>query len=265
MWRRSIAVGIAAAGMACGASAQQPIVVQSMACVGEEPFWRLDANRTTGSYSALAAKGKREVVFRGSLQSLSFLTPPVLVWRGDSTHQPRETLVATVREEACRSTMADGPPKTHRVFLSLKPGEGVTGCCTVRAAFDARTAPVANFAVKGPDDWARFLPDLLPAMNLCLARGGARAKWIARAVPRGRDAATVRIVEGDGQMLDCTAGLTGRGVPVIVRNPPPSSPGAANPLFYPAREQSPMVSCGKLERVLGKNNVVQGYLHYDPC
>jgi hypothetical protein len=251
--------------MACGALAQQPIVVQTMSCAGEEPFWRLDATRTTGSYSVLAAKGKREVVFRGSLQSLSSLTPPVVVWRGDSTHLPRETLMATVHEQACRSTMADGTPKTHRVILSLKPGEAVTGCCTVRAAFDARTAPVANFAVKNPDDWARFLPDLLPAMNLCVARGGARAKWISRATPRGQTAATVRVVEVDGQVLDCTAELTGRGAPAVARVASPSPASVNGPLFYPAREQPPMVSCGRLERVLGKNNVVQGYLHYDPC
>jgi hypothetical protein len=267
MWKGSFAAGVAATCIACGALAQQPVVVQSLTCVGEEPFWRLDANRTTGTYTALAAKGKREVVFRGSLQSLSFPSPPVMVWRGDSTHLPRETLVATLREEACRSTMAEGPPKTHRVMLSLKAGEAVTGCCTVRAAYDARTAPAANFAAKNPDDWARFLPDLLPAMNLCLTRSGGRAKWIARAAPAGRTAASVRVVEADGQALDCTADLTGRGVPTIARVPvtAPTLAGAGNPLFHPARDQTPMVSCGRLERVLGKNNAVQGYLHYDPC
>lgn len=249
------------------AHAQQPIVVQTMTCVGEEPFWRLDANPTTGTYSALTAKRKREVVFRGSLQSLSFLSPPVLVWRGDSTHLPRETLVATVREEACRSTMADGPPMTHRAILSLKAGEAVTGCCTVRAAYDARTAPVANVAAKNPDDWARFLTDLLPAMSLCMTRAAPRARWIARAAPLDQTQATVRIVDIDGQALDCTANLTGRGVPAIVRVAAgaPPLPGAGNPRFLPAREQPPMVSCGKLERVVGKNNAVLGYLHYDPC
>ena len=267
MWNGSFAAGIAAACMAGSALAQQPVVVQSLACLGEEPFWRLDANRNTGTYSVLAAKGKREVVFRGSLQSLSFLSPSVMVWRGDSTHLPRETLVATLREEACRSTMAEGPPKTHRVILSLKAGEAITGCCAVRAAYDARTAPAATFAAKSPDDWARFLPDLLPAMNLCLTRSGGRAKWIARAAPASQKAASVRIVEADGQALDCTADLTGRGVTTIARVPAaaPTLPGAGNPLFYPVRDQAPMVSCGRLERVLGKNNAVQGYLHYDPC
>jgi hypothetical protein len=139
--------------------AQQPIVVQALDCRGEEPGWRLDATRAAATHTTLSPKGKREVVFRGSLQALSFLTPPVVVWRGDSTHLPRETLVATVREEACRSTMADGPPSTHRAVLSVRAGEAVTGCCTVRAGFDARVAPVANFARKKPDDWARLLPD----------------------------------------------------------------------------------------------------------
>lgn len=259
--------GLVLACVACGALAQQPVVVQTLTCRGEEPFWRLDANRTTGTYSALAAKGRREVVFRGSLQALSFLSPPVLVWRGDSTHLPRETLVATVREEACRSTMADGPPMTHRAFLSLKTGEAVTGCCTVRAAYDARTAPTADVAAKNPDDWARFLTDLLPAMSLCMTRAGPRARWIARAAPLNHGQAAVRIVDLDGQALDCTADLTGRGVPTIVRVPAGTPPlaGAGNPRFLPAREQPPMVSCGKLERFVGRNNAVLGYLHYDPC
>ncbi len=258
--------GLVLAAMTGLAGAQQPIVVQNFVCLGEEPFWRFEANRTTGVHSTLGAKGKREVVFRGSLQPLGYLKPPAIVWRGDSTHLPRETLVVTLREEACRSTMADTPPTTHRAVLSLKPGEALTGCCTVRAAYDARSAPAADFSAKGPDDWARFLPDLLPAINACLARAGRR-KVIARAQPLDRAMAMVRIVDADGQASDCLVNLRGRGAPKFERVTAAAAamPGTGNPLYYPAREQPPMVSCGKLERVLGKNNAAQGYLHYDPC
>ena len=126
---------IACAGLAAAASlaaAQPATVVQGMECRGDEPAWRLDAKTTSAVYSSIGPRGKREVVFRGSLQSISFLTPPVVVWRGDSTHLPRETLVVSLREEACPSTMADAPAQTHRAILSLRPGEALTGCCTLR-------------------------------------------------------------------------------------------------------------------------------------
>jgi uncharacterized membrane protein len=122
----------ALAAAASVAAAQAPMVVQEFQCRGEEPFWGLAGTRVSAVYSTPGPKGKREVVFRGALQTLSFLAPPVLVWRGDSTHLPKDTLVVTLREEACRSTMADGPPLTHRAILSLKSGEAVTGCCSIR-------------------------------------------------------------------------------------------------------------------------------------
>ena len=263
--RRTLA--IAALVVAAVAHAQQPIVVQALECRGEEPSWRLDAGRASAVYTSLTARGKREVVFRGSVQTLAFLAPPVTIWRGDSTHLPRETLVATVREEACRSTMADGPPATHRAVLSVKAGDAVTGCCVVRAGFDARGAPVADFAAKKPDDWARLLPGIAPAVNLCLAREGARAKAVAKAWPMNGGTAGVRILQTSGAAVDCVANTSGRGTPTITAVDPakPPLPNAGNPLLYPAREPPPIVACGRLERAQGARGVLIGYLHYDPC
>lgn len=265
-WLCSLGVAGAIAAGACVAHAQQPIVVQGLDCRGDEPGWRLDATRTAATHTTLTAKGKREVVFRGSLQVLSFLAPPALVWRGDSTHLPRETLVATVREESCKSTMADGPPSTHRAVLSVRPGEAVTGCCAVRAGFDARVAPVANFPGKKPDDWARLLPELVPAINACVAREGARVKAVAAAWPMNRMAG-VRIVDAGGAAFDCVVDATGRGTPTLtaVGASSPALPGAGNPLFYPAREPPPIVACGRLERAQNSRGALVGYLHYDPC
>ena len=149
MRKRWFGAGLVLAAFAGFAGAQQPIVVQTFVCLGEEPFWRFEANRTTGVHNTLGAKGKREVIFRGSLQPLGFLKPPAIVWRGDSTHLPRETLVVTLREEACRSTMADTAPATHRALLSLKPGEAVTGCCTVLCSIRRAQRPDRRFFRKG--------------------------------------------------------------------------------------------------------------------
>ena len=252
---------------ATAASAQQVVVVQGAMCRGEEPFWQLEASRTTVVLNRLATKRNREVIFRGAPQTFMFLTPAAVVWRGDSTHLPRETLVVALREEACRSTMADGPPLPWRAIVSLKPGEALTGCCTVLAGYDVKAAPVADFPKKTPDDWARSLPDLLPAINVCLSGDERRAKWITKAGPAGNGMTAVRMIQASGKAVDCEADTSGKGAAkiVAVNASDPPLPGAGNPLYYPARDVAPMVRCGKLERVTGRNGVTTGYLHYDPC
>lgn len=262
-----IAIASLALFAAATACAQQAVVVQGALCRGEEPFWQLEASRTTAVLNRLATKGNREVIFHGAPQAFMYLTPAGIVWRGDSTHLPRETLVVALREEACRSTMADGPPLPWRAMISLKPGEALTGCCTVLAGYDVKVAPVADFAKKTPDDWARSLPDLLPAIDLCLSGDEARAKWIAKAGPAGNGMTTVRMIQASGKAVDCEADTSGKGAAriVAVSASDPPLPGAGNPLFYPARDVAPMVRCGRLERVTGRNGVTVGYLHYDPC
>lgn len=266
-----IGSGFAMAAMALLAAtavpAQQVVVVQGALCRGEEPFWQLEASRTTAVLNRLATKGKGEVIFRGAPQAFMYLTPAAVVWRGDSTHLPRETLVVAMREEACRSTMADGPSLPWRALLSLKTGEALTGCCTVLAGYDVKVAPVADLTRKSPDDWARSLPELMPAVSLCLGNGEARAKWVAKAWSTSSGMATVRMIQSSDKAIDCEAELAGKGVAKIatVSASDPPSAGAGNPRFYPAREIAPMVRCGKLERVIGRNGVITGYLHYDPC
>src|ERR1700750_1225169 len=71
----------------------QPIVVQGLDCRGEEGGgWRLDANRQAAQLTTQTPR-RREIIFRGSMQQLGFVAPSTVVWRGDSTHLPKETLV----------------------------------------------------------------------------------------------------------------------------------------------------------------------------
>jgi len=251
---------VGAAVLATAAVAQQAAVVQGFECRSDDPNWKLDASRASAQFVLTTAKGKREVVFRGALQPLAYAPSPLIVWRGDTTHLPRETLVVTLREEACQGAA------THRAVLSVKAGEAMIGCCTMRTGYDARIAPAANYTAKNPDDWARLLPELLPAINLCVAREGNRVKWVSGATPPSQGMSVVRVVETTGT-VDCVADLAGRGTPKIdavsATEPPLSTTG--NPRFYPPREPPPMVNCGKLERVLTKSGALAGYLHYDPC
>ena len=100
-----VAAIFASAALAQGpAPAPQVAIPQQISCIGEEPFWRLDANRTTGNLQRLGGKARQTVELRGELAAISFLAPRALVWRGNSTRLPGETIVATLREEACRSS-----------------------------------------------------------------------------------------------------------------------------------------------------------------
>ena len=136
--------GLAAAvAVAASAGAQSPPTIQRIECRGSDPAWRLDVGPTSAVYSSQGPRAKREVVFRGSLQGVATLAPPVVVWRGDSTHLPRETLVVTLREEACKLAATDAAAATHRAILSLRAGEVVVGCCDVRTAAPA-AAPKRN-------------------------------------------------------------------------------------------------------------------------
>jgi hypothetical protein len=251
IYRRAAAAALALASAgALAAPPAQPIVIQGLDCRNDEASWRLDANRASAVFTTTAPR-KREVIFRGSMQTLGASS---VIWRGDSTHLPRETLVLTAHEEACKAQAAG----TYRAVLSVRPNEASTGCCAIRAGYDARVAPLANLGAK--DDWSRALPDLLAAINACVAREGARVHSVASAAPAEAQMVRVRLNETNGA-VDCTVDANGRGAPTIA----PAAAGAANgPLFYPAREPAPIVSCGRLERVQLRNNVA-GYLHYEPC
>jgi len=248
-YRRAFAAAMALASAGVlAASPAQPIVLQGLDCRGDDAPWRLDANRASAVFSTTIPR-KREVVFRGGMQTLG----ATVVWRGDSTHLPRETLVLAAHEQACKTPTAG----TYRAVLSIRPNEASTGCCALRSGYDARVAPVANLAAKS--DWARTLPDLLPAINACVAKQGTRVQSVAGAAASA-GAVRVRLNEASGQ-VDCTVDATGRGALSIA---PADAAPMTGPRFYPLRDPPPIVSCGTLERVQlrGKD---AGYLHYEPC
>ncbi|CAG1004720.1 hypothetical protein BURK1_03138 [Burkholderiales bacterium] len=257
---------------AAPAPAQPPAQVavpQQLSCGGEEPFWQLEASRTTGQLKRLGGKARQVVVFRGELQSLPLIAPPALVWRGNSTHLPNETIVAALREEACKATMTDTPPLPWRALVSIRAGETLTGCCTVKRGYDTAKAPLAAFAGKAAGDWARDFPALAGGIQRCANDGGVAMREVAKAWRLDQRLVAVRMVAQDGAAWNCTVDPGSKARPQIVAaapgEPPPS--GANAPVFYPAREAAPIVSCGRLERIAGPGARArtEGWLHYDRC
>lgn len=108
-------------------AANNPQAGVEVACRGEEPFWGLRADRTRAVMTTL--DGERVVA--GRLEVLEWLPPGWLVWRNAAGEAP---LVAVLRTEACFSTMADDPARSHRVLVIDGDERVMTGCCAVTAA-----------------------------------------------------------------------------------------------------------------------------------
>lgn len=245
-----------------------PVIPQQVTCRGEEPFWNLEANRTTGVMQSLGGKARQVVEFRGELIAISFVKPQAIVWRGNSTHLPNQTIVATLREESCASTMKEGPPQSWRAILTSRPGEAITGCCSVKSGFDAMKAPLAVFASKPEADWSRRWPELAPAVQRCASDSAVAVREVAKAVPADRGQVVARVVATDGKAWSCTVDASGKAKPqfAVATGEPPA--GANAPVFYPARDAPPIVACGRLERIAagtGARARTDGWLHYDRC
>lgn len=257
---------------ACAALAQAPaqtVIPQQISCRGEEPFWNLEANRTTGVMQSLAGSKARQVVeFRGELLPLGFLKPQALVWRGNSTHLPAQTIVATLREESCSSTMKEGPARAWRAVLTSRPGEAITGCCTVASGFDAMKAPLASFASRPATDWSRRWPEIGAAVQRCANDPAIAVREVATAAPGERGQVVARVVAADGKAWTCTVDGAGKSKPQFAPATADAALDANAPVFLPMRDAPPIVACGRLERIAtgtGARARTDGWLHYGRC
>ena len=70
----------------------------------------------------------------------------------------------------------DTPPEAWRAILTTKPGEAVTGCCTVKSGYDALQAPLAAFEKKSAEDWSRRYPELSAAIRRCVKARSTRPR-----------------------------------------------------------------------------------------
>ena len=161
--------------------------------------------------------------------------------------------------------MADTPPQAWRVILTTKAGEAHTGCCTVKSGYEAIKAPLAAFEKKSQDDWSRRYPELAAAIRRCVADSGVVVREVAQASFAGSGQARVHVIAADGKALDCTTDLAGKAKPAVTMAG--GVPPAGQPVFYPAREQPPIVNCGTLERIpVGSSRTrSEGWLHYERC
>jgi hypothetical protein len=262
----SIGLCALALGAAAAAAADAP-TAQQIQCRGFEPSFAI----TAGLEAATWSEPGKEVTLRGGFQALDFLQPPWLVWRGSDAKARRgaPAVVLTARKEACVPSMGEGDKIAAldwRAVVSHPDGRVMTGCCTLKSGLDLRQAPVARAAAKPPEDWSRQVGDLLPAIQACLADGLPSAERVDKAWAMNHGKAGVRLMDREGVAYDCVADLGLRKVQWVERVAGEGTlPGVGNPVFWPARETSPAIRCGRAERVLDRQGRTAGFLNYDAC
>ena len=269
---RKNAKGLLAAGwlamilLSSGGAAGQDLMVSRLLCQGNEPFWSFRLSPGGGEFSAL---GQTEQRYSGSLERLDYLDPPWSVWRGRPVESdaPEGETVAVLRAEACQDTMSDeAGPFDRRVVISRPDGTLLTGCCRSAVGLDTSEARLADFEDIQRDDWSRFLPRLAPAVEGCMASGfSGPVERLLGAWPLPRGQVLVRAALQEGGREDCIAGESEGEVlfnsPVAASAARSSSEGA--PSFYWVEGEAPLVSCGRLEKVVLAGRGMIGWLHYE--
>ncbi len=127
---------------------------------------------------------------------------------------------------------------------------------------DAVAPGRASAAVLGTvPDWSAELPELLPAMQACLKSTGATA--VTKAWPIASGLAGVRLLQTDGQRIDCVATEDGRAV--LMTEPVRAASqleGEREPLYTPVQKPQG-TAC--LETSPAEGGAGGGWLSYDTC
>ena len=250
-----------AAGLAVWLALAAPALAEPLVCTGNEPFWRLDIDGSRGQWWWIDA-GSEGAVAEGTPGRLDLGQRVVTGWRGPVTRPVAGELVAIVDTESCQDSMADQRfPLTAR--LSMPDGRLLLGCCR-GAAGPARVA-IGALVDRPPEDWSRYLADLLPVIEACypLVSGAAR---VTKAWPMNRGMAGARIESADGRRWDCVAPLAGGGIDSLQQLPPdePALPGEGLPVFVPGAGSQPE-GCPRFEQVVEPDGTVRGWLSAGRC
>ena len=229
-------------------------------CRGNEPFWHLEMNSQRTVFRELGSDPVAER-FRG--QWFAGGTE----WYGRT--RDGRTLAMSVTPALCRDTMSDEtPPTAYTVLVTTPRGIAARGCCEAVPLAPAPSggAPRADPESKPPDDWARDVVELWPAMGTCLGAVPRDPPRVVTAWFMNRDRVGVRTRSAAGVRFDCIADETGEAVAELEALPdsPSRLPGEGQPLFSPATLGPPTGECYDHERVVVDGRTV-GWLSYDTC
>ena len=135
--------------------------------------------------------------------------------------------------------------------------------CAPETSPPPRRAPEAALEPRG--DWSLELPRLLPGIRACMAQN-AQAVAVTKAWPIEYDLTGARLLEADGERVDCV--VAGDGSAVLLTEPVRSASllsGERDPLFTPGGMAPPRTSClDTMPFDDGSGNEI-GWLSYDSC
>ena len=231
-------------------------VPRAFLCRGNEPFWALDI----GAGSALLKTPDAETALEGELKALAGGA-----WRfeGAPMDAGSEKVAALLSPAQCFDTMADGPAMPFSAVVSFADGREGQGCCRAEYGLDMANAPAADAATKPAEDWSQRLPDLAAAISRCALDGGVATEAVTKAWPMNRGKVGVRLRDAGQARFDCVVDAGSGAIETVQPvDATDALPGEGEPLWLPARENPPVLHCGRVERALGTDGGLQGYLHY---
>jgi uncharacterized membrane protein len=255
--------------------------VQQFACRGNEPSWSLVIDHDSARFLSLTGSEPEAINLTGKLRVTGEGRTPDVDWRGKAPGGGEYKVL--IQEQACSDTMADASAGDgasafpYRARLTLPGGKVVQGCCNAgletaikrepQAPADIEQAPVANLYTRRPDDWSRFLLELMPAVDACLARTPGEAPYVTKAWPMNRGLVGVRTRNAVAGWFDCVAPFDGHNIErfeAVTADAGPI-PGEGHVLFTPAG-QSPLAGgCWRHERVVDLSGKVLGWLSSNGC
>lgn len=235
-------------------------VPRAFLCRGNEPFWSLDI----GGGTALLKTPDSESLLEGELKALA---GGAFAFQGAPADAPSETVGAMLSPAQCFDGMADGPARPFSAVVSFAEGGEGSGCCQVEYGLDMANAPVFDPATAPADAWIRDLPSLTDAIARCVTDAGVATDAVTQAWLMNDGKATVRLRDAGAARFDCLLDPgTGNIEAVAEVAAGDAAPGEGQPVYLPARDAAPVLHCGRVERVLGPEGQLRGYLHHgDGC
>lgn len=112
--------------------------------------------------------------------------------------------------------------------------------------------------------WAKFLPDLKPAISACLAQPVGPAPIILKAWPMNHGAAGMRIAASNGTKVDCVGSLGPDGKATLHAAGMEPLPGESEVILVPTGSTVPTGACWASEDVAIGGDYL-GTLAYKTC
>lgn len=230
-------------------------VPRAFLCRGNEPFWSLDISTA----SALLKTPESEVPLAGTLKATS---TGAYTFRGADEDDAALVVEAMITPGQCFDTMADGPASPFSAVVKLADGAEGNGCCSVEFGLDLAAAPAFDAATAGDAAWTRYLGELSEAIDRCALDGGVATEAVTAAWPVNHGKATVRLRDSGMERFDCLIDMETGDIESVTPATGQTPAEAAGPLWLPARDNPPVLTCGRVERVMDVGDIVRAYLHY---